>query len=174
MTLPRILRTISLLNIILLNNGTVWCRFDFMVNWFWPVSWRLFDGWTSYFEIMSECDTKINIIINVCHGDLYFVVQWFCLLVFIFCFFFALKEHWQDAFQAATLIFIWLIHSDLYCTVQWFCFTIWRVFPGWTSYFGIMSQCDARIDHILYVGYSDLYFVVQWFCLLVFFAFKPF
>ena len=51
---------------------------------------------------------------------------------------------------------------DPYFTVQWFCLISWRLFDVWTSYFGIMSQYDLKIN----VGHCDLYFMVQWFCLI--------
>ena len=44
------------------------------------VSWSLFDVCTSYFETMSQYDTTFDLKINVDHGDLYFMVQWFCLI----------------------------------------------------------------------------------------------
>ena len=31
---------------------------------------------------------------------------------------------------------------DVYFMVQWFCLISWKLFSGWTSYFGIMSQYD--------------------------------
>ena len=52
----------------------------FMVHWIYPLSWRLFDVWTSYFQIMSQYDTIFDLKINVGHCDLYFMVQWFCLI----------------------------------------------------------------------------------------------
>ena len=89
--LPNILKTIQWLNIILWDNESVWpdfwppniCRslwLYFMVHWIWPLSWRLFDVWTSYFRIMSQYDTTFDLEINVDRCDLYFMVQWFCLL----------------------------------------------------------------------------------------------
>ena len=51
----------------------------FMVHWICPLSWRLFDVWTSYFRIMSPYDTTFDLEINVSHCDLYFMVQWFAL-----------------------------------------------------------------------------------------------
>ena len=40
--------------------------------------------------------------------------------------------------------------------------TIWV----WTSYFGIMGQCDQTFDLKINVGHCDLYFMVQEFCLM--------
>ena len=56
-------------------------------------------------------------------------------------------------------------HCDLYFMVQWFCLISWRLFSGWTSYFGIMSQYDPS-DLKLFVGHCDLYFIVHWICLV--------
>ena len=38
------------------------------------------DVWASYFRIMSQYDTTFDLKINVGHCDLYFMVQWFCLI----------------------------------------------------------------------------------------------
>ena len=64
----------------------------FMVHWFCPTSWKLFDGRIFYVKIMCQCKTKIDLIINVGHGDLYIMVHWFCLIMLrwsqvIFCLF---------------------------------------------------------------------------------------
>ena len=55
----------------------------FIVHWICPLFWRLFDVWTSYFQIMSQYDTTFDLKINVDHSDLYLMVQPF--LSFIFC-----------------------------------------------------------------------------------------
>ena len=41
-----------------------------------------------------------------------------------------------------------------------------KLFSGWTSYFGTVSQYDPTSDLIIFIGHSDLYFMVQWFCLI--------
>ena len=43
-------------------------------------SWKLVDVWTSYFGIMVQYDRTFHLKINVVHCDLYFMVQWFCLI----------------------------------------------------------------------------------------------
>ena len=53
------------------------CDLYFMVQWFCPLSYELFDGWTSYFGIISQCDLTFDLIINVGHIDLYFMIRWF-------------------------------------------------------------------------------------------------
>ena len=144
MILPYILKTIWWMNIILWDNEINQCDpavdltlnvghsdLYFMVQWFCPTPWRLFDGCTSYFwdnklvwhkdwpknkyrsvgsvfhgpvillyilknvswiNIIvwdsESCDAMTDLMINVGHSDLYFMVhctsevQWFCLLVF--------------------------------------------------------------------------------------------
>ena len=52
----------------------------FTVLWFCLISWRLLDGWTSNFWIMSRCDPAFDLKINVGHSNLYLTVQWFCLI----------------------------------------------------------------------------------------------
>ena len=56
------------------------CDLYFMVLWICLIFWRLFDVWTSYFGIMSQYDTTLDLRINVDHCDLYFMVQWFSLI----------------------------------------------------------------------------------------------
>ena len=52
----------------------------FTVQWFCPISWRLFDVCTSYFGSMNLHDPTFDFKINVGHCDLYSMVQWFCLI----------------------------------------------------------------------------------------------
>ena len=88
--LPYILKTIWGMNIILWNYESVWpqnkCRSlwpIFHSPWFCliHVSWSLLDVWTSYFGIMSQYNPRFDLKINVGHCDLYFMVQWFCLIL---------------------------------------------------------------------------------------------
>ena len=55
-------------------------------------------------------------------------------------------------------------HCDLYFMVQWFYWISWKLFSGWTSYFGIMSQYDPTYDLQIFVGHYDVYFMVLWIC----------
>ena len=57
------------------------CDLYFMVQWFCLISWRLFDIWTPYFEIMSQYDPMFDLKIFVGHCDLYFIVQWFYIII---------------------------------------------------------------------------------------------
>ena len=77
-------------------------RFDlyFMVQWFWFISWRLFDIWTPYFGIMSQYGPMFDPKIIVGRCDLYFMVQWFChILKIVCCMNFILQDYesvWPD------------------------------------------------------------------------------
>ena len=90
--LPYSLKTVWCMNIILKDYESVW-------NDIWPKNkctslWPLFHGpvilpyilktifdiCTPYFGIMSQYDPTFDLKINVGHCDLYFMVQWFCLI----------------------------------------------------------------------------------------------
>ena len=86
MILPYILKTIWCMNIIFWDYESVipevdlkinigHCDIDFVVQWFFVISWRLFDVWTSYFGIMGQYDPTFGLKINVGLCDLYFMVH---------------------------------------------------------------------------------------------------
>ena len=52
------------------------------IPWSSDFAWYLgdYDGCSSNFWIMSQCDSTFDFKINVGHSDLYFTVQWFCLI----------------------------------------------------------------------------------------------
>ena len=98
--------------------------------------------------------------------DLYFSVQWFCLIswrLFDVCTsYFGSMNQYDPTFDLK----INVGHCDLYSMVQWFCLISWRLFDVWTLLFGIMSQYDPKFDLKINIGDYYLYFVVQWFCLI--------
>ena len=89
--LPYILKTFWYMNTILWDYEAVW-------HDVWPKNkcrslWPIFHGpvillyilktvdvWTSYFRIMSHYDLTFDLKINIGRFDLYFMVQWFCLI----------------------------------------------------------------------------------------------
>ena len=90
MILSYILKTVWCMNTILWYYESVWPNV-------WPKNkcrslWPIFHGpvilpyilktdvWTSYFRIMSQYDLTFDLKINVGRFDLYFMVQWFCLI----------------------------------------------------------------------------------------------
>ena len=133
-----------------------------MVQWLCPISWRLFDVWTSYISIMSQYDPAFDLKINVGHYDLYFMVQCFCHISWslfdIWTPYFGIMSQYDPMFDLK----ITVCHCDLYFMVQWFCLISWRLFDVWISYFRIMSQYDPTFDLKINVGRCDLYFIVQW------------
>ena len=115
---------------------------------------------------MGRYDPKFDLKINVSHCDLYFMVQWFCLISWrlfdIWPPYFGIMSQYGPMFD----IKINVGQYDLYFMVQWFCLISWRLFDIWTPYFGIMSQYDLMFDLKINVGHCDLYFIVHWFCLI--------
>ena len=103
---------------------------------------------------------------NIGHCDLYFMVQWFCLISWglfdVWTSYFRIMRQYDTTFDLK----INVGHCDLYFMVQWFCLISWRLFDIWMSYFGNMSQYDPVFDLKINVGHCDLYFMVQWFCLI--------
>ena len=75
--------------------------------------------------------------------DLYFTVQWFCLISWrpfdVWTLFFGIMNQYDPRFDLK----INVGHCDLYFMVQWFCLVSWRQFDVWTSFFWIMNQFYA-------------------------------
>ena len=98
--------------------------------------------------------------------DLYFTVQWFCLiswrLLDVCTSYFRSMKQYDPTFDLK----INVGHCDLYFMVQWLCLIPWRLFHVWTSLFGIMNQYDPMHDLKINVGHRDLDFTVQRFCLI--------
>ena len=115
-----------------------------------------------YDSVLPDVGPKIN----VGHYDLYFMVQWFCLI------YWRLFDVWRSYFRVMSqydLTFDLKInvgHCDLYFIVQWFCLISWRLFDVWTSYFGIMTLYDTTFNLKINIGHRELYCMVQWFCLI--------
>ena len=146
-----ILETIFCMNIIIWDYESVWPDV-------WPKNncwslWPIFRGpvilnyilktfWTSYFRIIGQYDQTFDLKVNVSHCDLYFIVQWFCLMswrLFDACTsYFGIMIQYDPRFDLK----INVSHCDLYFMVQWFCLVSWRQFALWTLLFGIMNQYD--------------------------------
>ena len=182
------------------------CDLYFMVQWVCLISWRLFNVWTSYFAIVSQYDRMFDLKING-HCDLYFMVQWFCLIFWrlfdVWTSYFWIMSQYTTTFDLKNkcrslwpifygpviltyiLKAIWYMNTILrdyeslwpdvwpqnICSTlwpnfmaQWFCLISWKLFSGWTSYFGIVSQYDPTCDLQIFVGHCDLYFMVHWIC----------
>ena len=100
--------------------------------------------------------------------DLYFTVQWFCLIswrLFHVCTpYFGIMNQYDSMFDLK----INVGHCDLYFMVQWFCLVSWRLFDVWTSLFGIMNKYDPTFDLKIIVGHCDVYFMVHWFWVILY------
>ena len=126
---------------------TIWCVYIILWDYdsVWPKVWSK---------------------INVGHCDLYFMVQWFCLVSW------RLFDVWTSLFGSMNqydLTFALRLnvgHCNRYFMVHWFCLISWRPFDVRTSYFGIMGQYDQTFVLRINVDHCALYFMVQWFCLI--------
>ena len=152
--LPCILKTVCCMNIILKDYESVWPDI-------WPQNkcrslWPIFHGpvilpyilktiWYMN-TIGSFCESVWPDVwpkINVGHCDLYFMVQWICLISW------KLFSSWTSYFGTMSRydrtfdIKIFIDLCDLYFMVQWFCLISGRLFDVWTLYCVIMSQCNA-------------------------------
>ena len=81
--------------------------------------------------------------INVDHCDLYFMVQWICLISWKLFSSWTLYFGTMSQYDPTSDLRIFKGHCDLYFIVQWFCLISWRLFDVWTLYFVIMSQCNT-------------------------------
>ena len=85
--------------------------------------------------------TWLNLVTWTCgswsegHYDLYFMVQWFCLIswrLFDVCTsYFGSMNQYDPMFDLK----INIGHCDLYSMVHWFCLISWRLFDVWTILF---------------------------------------
>ena len=88
---------------------------------------------------MSQYDPNFDLKINIGHYDLYFMVQWFCLIswrLFNVCTsYFGSMNQYDQMFDLK----ISVGHCHLYSMVQWFCLISWSLFDAWTLLLGYES-----------------------------------
>ena len=125
------------------------------------------EDYLSYFRSINRHDPTFNLKINVGHCDLYFVVQWLCLMPWRLFHVWASLFGIMNKYDLMHHLEINVGHRDLYVTIQWFCLVSWRLFQVWTSLFGILNQYDPTHLLKINVGHCDLYFMVQWFCYIL-------
>ena len=144
--LPYILKTIWCMYIILLEYESVWpdvwpqikCRS------LWPIfhgpvivhcTLKTISVWTSLFGIMNQYDPTHDLKINVGHCDLYFMVQWFCVVSWrlfdVWTSTLGIKGQYDRTFDQK----INVCHYDLYFMVHWFCLISQRLSDWGVSYF---------------------------------------
>ena len=84
------------------------------------ISWRLFDGWMSYFRIMRYNGITLDLNLIMGHNVIYFMFQWYCLITW------RLFEWWvsfcgiMSQSDKTFDLRVNVGHSDLYFMVQWF------------------------------------------------------
>ena len=154
--LPYILKTFWYMNTILQDYESVW-------HIIWPQNkckslWPIFNGPVvlpyifedyliykhPYFGIMSQYDPMFDLKINVGHCDLYFMVQWFCLISI-------LKTVWcmnriMSQYDLTFDLKIDVGRFDLYFMVQWFCLISWSLLIYEDHTFGLwvsMTRCST-------------------------------
>ena len=131
MILPYMLKTIWCMYIILWDYESVWpevwpqnkCRPLWYILWFSDFALYLedFDVWTSLFGIRIQYDTTFDLKINVGHCDVYFMVQWFCIISWrlfdVWTWYFGIMGQYDPTFDLKINVCL----CDLYFMVQWFC-----------------------------------------------------
>ena len=114
--------------------------------------------------ILVPCDPLNDHLLYLGHCDLYFMVQWFCLIEYYLldkCHTWDISSLWPDYWRQNISLLVWpIFHGSVILpyilnTICWI-----NVTPG------ILVPCDPMNDHLLYLGHCDLYFMVQWFCLI--------
>ena len=86
--LPCILKTIWCMNIIIWDYESVWpdvwpknkCKSLYFMVVILCYILKTFYVWTSQLGIMGQYYQTFDLKINACHCDLYFMVQWFCII----------------------------------------------------------------------------------------------
>ena len=113
---------------------------------------------------MSQYDTTFDLNIHVSHCDLYFMVQWFCLISWIFdVSSYILWDNgsvWHDIWPQNICRSLWLIFHGL-VILLYILKTIWYMNTIRWDYESVWSDVLLKIN----VGLCDLYFMVQWFAL---------
>ena len=127
---------------------------NFMVKCFCLISWRPFDRWTSYFNIMRHMTIDLQ---NKCRSQwpifngrvsLPYLLKTFWMMKYIV---------WDNSQCDMTFdLKINVGHSDLYFMVQWFCPISWRL---WMMNIILWdSQCDKTFVlkiNVTYISWSS-------------------
>ena len=163
--MPYILKTIWCMNIILWDYESVWPDIwpqnkVIVIHILWSSDFALYlevclmcDH--RYLGLLSQYDPMFDLKINVGHCDLYFLVQWFCIISW------KLFDVWTSYFG---IMGQYDQTIDFKIKVRLLTYISWSVM--WVSYFQIMRQCHPNFDLKINIGQHDLYFLVSWFCLI--------
>ena len=102
------------------------------------------------------CDLTHDLKINVGHCDLYFMVQWFCIISWRLFHVWTSSLGTMGQYDRTFDFKINVCHCDLYFVVHWFCLISQRLFDGWVSHFQIMRKYDLNLDLKINIGQHDL------------------
>ena len=103
--------------------------------------------------------------IIICRCDLYFMVQWFCLISWrlfaVWTSYFRIMSQYDPTFDHKMNVG----HCDLYFMVHWFALYLedYLIYEHHTLFYeSTWPDVWLKIN----VGHCDLYFMVQWICLI--------
>ena len=125
--------------------------------------WPIFHGWmilhnifrtiwwiNSNVWIMSQFDATFVLTINVGHSDLHFMAQWFCLiswrLFVIWRPYFRYWNIWHKDWPHKIYVGHWPIFHGPVILLN-----IFKIIWWINIIFGIMHQCDTKIDLVKYI-----------------------
>ena len=142
----------------------------------WRSAWLIFHGpmilpyilksdvCTLYFGSMNQYDQTFDLKTNVGHWDLYFMVQWFCLISLrlfdVWTSLFGIVNQYDPMFDLR----INVGYYDLYFMVQCFCIITWKIIWCMNIILWDYASYHPAFDLKINVCHCDLYFMVQWFC----------
>ena len=121
----------------------------------WRSAWPIFHGpvilpyilktnWCMYIILSEYESVRPDLKINEGHCDLYFMVQWLCLipwrLFHVLTSLFGIMNQYDPTHDLN------ICHRDLYFTVLCFCLISWKLFDVCTLYFWSMNQYDPTFD----------------------------
>ena len=121
----------------------------------------------------------VDLKVNVGHCDLYFMVQWFCLISWmlfdVWTSFYYYELVWSDSWPKSkcledNLMFDYysLGLCDLYFIALWFCLispTVWCLSVIFT--YNIMTQCDPNFDLKVNINNINQYDLYSWLVILL-------
>ena len=108
--------------------------------------------------ILVPCDPIIDVKIYLCWCDLYFMVQWFCLISWIlFVGLLDISSMWPNEWPLTISRSLWPIFQHSVILPFIFITISWRiVIPG------LLYLCDKMIYIQIHLGQCDLYYMAEW------------
>ena len=122
----------------------------FTVQWFWLISWRLFDVCTSYFQSMNQYNMTFDLKINEVTVT---YISWSSDSALYLEDYFMYEHHYLGLWTYISWSSDCALYLQDYFMYEHHCF-------------GIMNQYDPTHHLKINVCHCDLYFMGQWFCLI--------